>query len=608
MHRPDPVPLISRLVAGAALLAFVGALPWLSRRDPAATILRARYAELEATPEALEAIRAQVGLEGGPLTLSARWWSGVLRGDLGTSWVSGSPVGPGVIEALGVSAMLAFYASIVAVIVMAALVTPSVRAVVEDRPVKPPGPMGVVLTAMPEFLLATVLLVVFGVLLNVLPPFGWSSPQHLVLPSLALGLPAGGLSGRLLADAVVGSAGETWVDAWRLAGAPSRVVALGVLRRAGAAVVDQMGLVFVGLLGGAVAVEQVFAIPGIGRLLLGAANAQDLPALQAGLLLVASTAVGVGILAGALRRFLHGGPLPAGALRPPPEPVRDVRAARRVFGLGVVLMAALLIAGLPRDPFGLDNERLARPSWRLPLGADASGRDVLARVAHGAIDTLLPAVAVVAAAMAISLVVGFATRGIRGPVEIANATPPIIAGVVVAALSGPSTFGAALAVLWVSWPPMVSHAAALIEEARAAPHIRWLPVSGVGRMELSVVHILPAIIPALGRHALIRLPGVALALASLGFLGLGARPPQPDWGLVLSEGIDYVERAPWATAAPAAALALASVLAVSAAAVAPERRHRARVRAGDEAQRERIPGGSGARGRGGPTISAGASR
>jgi peptide/nickel transport system permease protein len=73
---------------------------------------------------------------------------------------------------------------------------------------------------------------------------------------------------------------------------------------------------------------------------------------------------------------------------------------------------------------------------------------------------------------------------------------------------------------------------------------------------------------------MLRVPGIALALAALGFLGLGPRPPAPEWGLVLAEGINYVERAPWAVAAPAAALVLASVLAVSLASLSWERPQR----------------------------------
>ena len=86
--------------------------------------------------------------------------------------------------------------------------------------------------------------------------------------------------------------------------------------------------------------------------------------------------------------------------------------------------------------------------------------------------------------------------------------------------------------------------------------------------------MVPAALPPLTRHAMLRLPGVALALASLGFLGLGAPPPTPEWGLLLSEGIDYVERAPWATAAPALALVLVSVIAVAAASLGGPSRSR----------------------------------
>lgn len=76
------------------------------------------------------------------------------------------------------------------------------------------------------------------------------------------------------------------------------------------------------------------------------------------------------------------------------------------------------------------------------------------------------------------------------------------------------------------------------------PHIRWLPLAGVSAFDIWVRHVLPSTTPPLLRHGMLRLPGVALALAALGFLGLGAQPPLPEWGLLLSESIDYVERAP----------------------------------------------------------------
>jgi peptide/nickel transport system permease protein len=555
--------IVSRILSGVVLLLVAGALPWLSQRDPAASVLRARYAELDPTPEALASIREELGLDGGLVPTSIRWWSGVLRRDLGDSWVSGGEIGPTVWKVLGVSTTLTFFAIIVALAVAVALVAPAALRVLRDQPQRSSGPVGVAMTALPEFLLASVLLVVVAVQLQWLPPYGWNGLDTAILPSLALGIPAGGLLGRLFSDAVSGVAEERWVNVWRLAAAPRTVILSGVFRRAAAAVIDQLGLVLIGLLGGAVAVEQVFAIPGLGRYLLGAANAQDLPALQAGVLVMALAAMVVGLLTGLVRWLLRGGALPPGSLPPPPEPRVDGRADRWSAAIALTLLIAIMAFGLPRDPYAIAHPRLAPPSFELPFGADASGRDLLARVAHGTLGTLLPAFGIVLLAILVGLILAAVGEIARGPAEVANATPTILAGVIIAALLGPSVGGAALAVLWVTWPPLTTHATALIEEARARPHIRWLPLSGAHSVEIWVRHVLPATFPPLLRHGILRLPGVALALAALGFLGLGAQPPLPEWGLLLSEGIDYVERAPWTTVAPATALILTSVFAVA---------------------------------------------
>ncbi|MFJ2469677.1 ABC transporter permease subunit [Glutamicibacter sp. NPDC087583] len=562
----------SCLLSALALLLVAGALPWLSRTDPAAAVLRARYAELEPTEQALAAVRAQLGLDQGPLATSLHWWSGVLHGDLGISWVSGAEIADGAWRALSVSATLTAFATIVALAVAFALVLPAALRVLRNKQHSGSGPLGVALTALPEFLLASLLLVLVAVQLQWLPPYGWTGLDTAILPALALGVPAGGLLGRLLADAIASVAGERWAGIWHLAGAPAPAILSGVLRRAAAAVIDQLGLVFIGLLGGAVAVEQVFAVPGLGRYLLGAANAQDIPALQAGLLLMAGSALLIGMLTAAARRALRGGTLPAGSLPAPPEARGNGRIQRWTAAITCTALLAILAFGLPRDPYTLAFQRLQAPGAGLPFGADSSGRDLLARVAHGTLGTVGPALGIVACAILIGLLLAAAGEISRGPAVIANATPPILAGVVIAALLGPSVGGAALAVLWVSWPPLATHAASLLDEARAMPHIRWLPLSGVPRGRIWVQHLLPAVLPALLRHGMLRLPGVALALAALGFLGLGAQPPTPEWGLLLAEGIGYVERAPWTAIAPATALVLTSVCAVALAGIpAPQR-------------------------------------
>ncbi|MBG6192304.1 ABC-type dipeptide/oligopeptide/nickel transport system permease subunit [Arthrobacter sp. CAN_A212] len=164
----------------------------------------------------------------------------------------------------------------------------------------------------------------------------------------------------------------------------------------------------------------------------------------------------------------------------------------------------------------------------------------------------------------LGLLIGSLPRLGTGPLEIANAAPPVIAGIIVAAISGASLGGAALAVALVSWAPLAAHTSALTLQARTLPFVAVLPILGVGPARTLLRHIFPHIIGPLVQHAMLRLPGIALALAALGFLGLGANPPSPDWGLILAEGMAYVERAPWTGLAPASTLILASILAVSA--------------------------------------------
>ena len=575
LARPGWLAAVSWLVAFVTVVVVVGLLPWLSGQDPAVAILRAKSADQEATPEALQAIRDQLGLDDGPFVLLGRWFSGLLHGDAGVSWISGRPVFPGMVSATGVSVTLMLFALLVATVVAAALCLPTLARGLSGRDARTSGAWAALCTALPEFLLAAVALVVGAVWLGWFPPYGWQGPASAVLPALSLGLPAGGLLGRLFADGLAATFTEAWVGTWQMAGFSRWQLAVAAFRRTLPGLTSQLGLTLVGLTGGAVAVEKVFAIPGLGGATLGAAAARDIPALQLGIMLLLVIALVLGVLAGLLRRLMLGPALHAGVM--PSKPIDVSTQPRRAYLVPALTGSALLlliVTGLPRDPYTSEHLRLAAPSWAAPLGADASGRDLLARVAHGAANTIVVALAVVALCLLLGLVVGLAPRLAAGLIELTNATPPIIAGLLVAAISGTSTAGAAVAVTLVSWAPLAAHTAALIEETRAQPHVRIAPVLGVGKVRLAMRYLLPATIGPVFRHAMLRLPGIALALAALGFLGLGPRPPRPEWGLVLGEGMPYVERAPWAVAVPAAALIALSVLAVSSANLRLTRRRR----------------------------------
>ena len=566
--------LVWRALLAALLVCGIGLLPWLTRTDPALTVLRARSAEREATPAVLAAVREQLGLEAGPLKLLGDWLGGLPRGDAGRSWISRAEVMPGVVQALGASLLLMAVALTIAFLVAALVCAPTLWSGGRRRG----GSGSAMVAALPEFLTASVLATVVGVQLGWLPALGWYGLQWTILPGLALGVPAGALLGRLLDDLLPGAFTEPWALAAAARGIRARRIASQAVRRCLPALLPNAGLFVVGLTGGSVAVEQIFDIPGLGRTALQAAVAQDLPVLQAGtlaLVLLAAVAAGGTRLAA---RLLIGPALRDGGLSSLHRPAPPARRTPPLLYAGVLLGVVAL--GLPRDRLPLATRaRLPPPSWAHPFGTDALGRDVLARVGHGALDTLLLAAAISAAALLIGLLLGLAPR-LSGPlVDTVNAIPAVLAALLVTAVVGSGGATPALAVTAVAWAPLAAHTAALLGQERATLHVAATRGLGADRWYVLRHELLPAALPPVTRHALLRLPGVALALAALGFLGLGAQPPSPEWGLLLAENQPYAERAPWAVLAPAAVLALLGALAVTAAGLTVRRPRRKPARA-----------------------------
>jgi ABC-type dipeptide/oligopeptide/nickel transport system permease subunit len=557
---------VGRVLAGAALLTAVALLPWLSGSDPARTVLRARSADQNPTPAELAAVREQFGLDDGPLAHLAHWLGGLPRANAGVSWVSGEPVLPQVTTALSVSLTLMLGALVVTVLVAGLLCLRTVRLgslrrLRQDRT----GTAAAVLAALPKFLLASLLATVCGVWWGWFPSQGWEGPRSMVLPSLALGIPSGAMLGGLLDQALPAAFHEPWARAAYAAGLPPDHIARNALRRTLPGLLPQLLPTVVALVGGAVAVEKIFNIPGLGQLALEAAIAQDLPVLQTATLALVLLGVAAGMLIRAVRRALLGRPLRDGALpalhRPPLGTPRFLLWGTAACAL---LLFVVVTAGLLRDPLQVHTAaRLLPPSPAHPMGTDALGRDLLARLGHGALRTAAVALVVTAVSAVVGLLFGMAPRVSAGPTEVVATLPAVLAGLLIAGVTGPSVWGAAGAVCVVAWSPYAAQTAALLEQERASGHIAASVALGAGRAHLLRRHLLPAVVPALVRNALLRLPTTVLVLASLGFLGLGEQPPTPEWGRLLSENQPYAELAPWTVLGPAAALVLLSVLAVS---------------------------------------------
>ncbi|MBN9796674.1 ABC transporter permease [Pseudonocardia sp. UM4_GMWB1] len=292
--------LLRRLVVvGPVLLAasvLVFALPRLAGVDPARAVLRARSAEAVPDPVTEARLRSSLGLDAPVAEQYLRWLGGVLRGDLGHGYVARTPVAGQIADAAAVSGLLAVLAlALAAVVGIPAGVYAARRpGGLLDRFLGLGTVAGV---AVPEFVLAPWLVLVFAVWAGALPALGWGDPAHLVLPVLTLAAYPGALAAQLVRAETAGVLTRPHVLVARAKGlGEHRVLWRHGARLATTSVTALAGMFVAGLLGGSLVVEVVFGIPGLGRLLHRAVVAQDLPVVQAGTLLVVAVAVVAGVL------------------------------------------------------------------------------------------------------------------------------------------------------------------------------------------------------------------------------------------------------------------------------------------------------------------------
>lgn len=261
-------------------------------------------AGLEASPATVERIRRDLGLDL-PLPVQyGRFVLRALRGDLGMSIRTGVPVGREVLDRLPHTAILAAggVALAVGLGLVAGLGAALSRRVLVDRLLT----AGSLLAAStPSYWLALMLMLVFSVTLGWLPAIGVGTPLHYVLPCLALGLQSAGAVARMTRATVRDVLGQDFLRAARAKGVPEwRVLIRHGLRNALLPVLTLVGLRIGGLLAGTVLVESVFAVPGVGRMMVDAVVARDFPVVQGGVLVVAGMVVVVNGLTDVVARAL----------------------------------------------------------------------------------------------------------------------------------------------------------------------------------------------------------------------------------------------------------------------------------------------------------------
>jgi peptide/nickel transport system permease protein len=257
--------------------------------DPASVL-----AGPDATPQALEALRDELGLNGSPLVQYFSWIGGILTFDLGRSLILGGEISALMLDALGNTLLLSITALIFAVAVALGLSTVSV--IIDRRWLNSiVTAFGTVAVAIPNFVTGALLVVLFGVVWAVLPAGGIPrkgflddpgiTVQYLILPAICLGLPIAAALTRFLTESLRSQLAESYVTTARALGiSRRRIILTQVLPNALPSTVTVLGMQIGHLLGGAVLVEAIFAWPGLGNLIERAISSRDYPVVQVMLL------------------------------------------------------------------------------------------------------------------------------------------------------------------------------------------------------------------------------------------------------------------------------------------------------------------------------------
>ena len=289
------------IVMGASLLAasvVIFSVVELVPGDPASFMLGTG-----AQPETLAALRQQMGLDD-PLPLRyAAWLGAILQGDFGTSFTYKTPVAPMIGERLQVSLPLAVLALVLAVALAlpVGLHAAARRGRVGDGLAMGAAHLGI---ALPNFWLAMLLVLVFAVHLRWLPAGGfpgWSDPlaalRSLILPAIALALPQAAILARVLRSSLVETMGQDYIRTARAKGlSRGQTLRRHALRNALIPVLTILGMQFSFLLAGAIIIENVFYLPGLGRMIFQAITQRDLIVVQSAVLVLVAAVIAVTFL------------------------------------------------------------------------------------------------------------------------------------------------------------------------------------------------------------------------------------------------------------------------------------------------------------------------
>ncbi len=285
------------VLLGVATLVF--ALIHLVPGDPAEAMLGDTASAAD-----LQELRARLGLDRPLLAQYGDFLTGLVRGDLGTSFRYGTPVAAEIAQRMGPTMTLAFVAMAVAVCI--AIPLGVIGALFRDTWVDHTAmTLSLAGIAMPNFWLGPVLAIVFAVWLGWLPVSGAGTWRHLVLPAITLGAALAAMTARMTRASLADELRELYVRAARARGlSRARAIVAHAFRNSLIPVVTILGLQLGAVLTGTIITETIFSWPGVGRLLIQAINFRDYPLVQGCILLISVTYVTMNLVVDVLYAWL----------------------------------------------------------------------------------------------------------------------------------------------------------------------------------------------------------------------------------------------------------------------------------------------------------------
>lgn len=248
-----------------------------------------------------------------------------------------------------------------------------------------------------------------------------------------------------------------------------------------------------------------------------------------------------------------------------------------VFFIAVCLVAIFAGWLAPHSPIEQYRDALLTPpvwqdggDWRFLLGTDAVGRDILSRLIHGARYSLFVGCIVVSISLSVGVFTGVFSGYIGGlldtiimrVMDVILSFPSLLLALVLVAILGPSLTNAMIAIAIVQQPHYVRLTRAAVIGEKEKDYVTAARISGVRTLRLMFFTILPNCMAPLIVQAALSFSNAILDAAALGFLGMGAQPPTPEWGTMLAEAREFILRAWWVVTLPGLAI-LFTVLAIN---------------------------------------------